>query len=131
MQSQSGRCQTSETTDLVLLWKTAGLPSGSYVRDRRRPWRGVFVRSRGSRGLWAEWPGWGDCELGDVMGVIGSTTDLEVPPGLASSLSFLQEMGGRGSGSRSQKVLPHPYTPPTRSPWPGPRSGAGLTLMRL
>ena len=33
MQSQSGRCQTSETTDLVLLWKTAGLPSGSYVRD--------------------------------------------------------------------------------------------------
>ena len=65
------------------------------------------------------------------MGMIGSTTDLEVPPGLASSLSFLQEMGGRGSGSRSQKVLPHPYTPPTRFPWPGPRSGAGLTLMRL
>ena len=33
MESRSGRCQTSETTDLVLLWKIAGLPSGSYVRD--------------------------------------------------------------------------------------------------
>ena len=61
------------------------------------------------------------------MRLIGSTTDLDVPPGLASSLSFLQEMDGRGSGSRSQKVLPHPYIPPTRFPWPGLRSGAGLT----
>ena len=131
MQSQSGRCQTSETTDLVLLWKTAGLPSGSYVRDPEAAVARGFREVPRVPGAWAEWPGWGDCELGDVMGMIGSTTDLEVPPGLASSLSFLQEMGGRGSGSRSRKVLPHPYTPPTRSPWPGRRSGAGLTLMRL
>ena len=91
MESRSGRCQTSETTDLVLLWKTVGLPSGSYVRDPEAAVARVFVRCFG-RSCPA-----GDSELRDVMGMIGSTTDLEVPPGLASSLSFLQEMGGRGS----------------------------------
>ena len=64
MQSQSGRCQTSETTDLVLLWKTAGLPSGSYVRDPEAAVARGFREVRGSRGFGRNGPAGGTVNWG-------------------------------------------------------------------
>lgn len=101
MESRSGRCQTSKTTDLVLLWKTAGLPSGSYVRD---PEAAV---ARGFREVpWEELPSWG-------LGIEGCYENdwKHYRFGRTSGLGFLALFPARNGWKGQWKQVPESVPP--------------------